>query len=221
MKYIGFKLRRYIMKSFDSIQKEFFYNGVLRAFMSTAYDLSFSIFLSISRFSRRARSGVIQISQYLSLLALGLYLFILMQCCMVMFRDKITLKDRKHKNKFGSLYENIKLTSNKLGLLYNPLLLLKKLLFMYFLVMLYSEPVIQIVAISSLSSVFAIYLIICKPFEQKIQLRKEIQSEVLLFLCEIMIILYSVDDSVLYFNEDERVLIGWAVVALITIILIL
>lgn len=89
-----------------------------------------------------------------------------------MQKPAYVFKQKVIQNNFGAIYEGVKLEKNPFTYYYNIILLIKKVLFMMFLVLFYSNPCIQIGFVSLLNMMMAVYLIKVKPFEDKDELIK-------------------------------------------------
>jgi len=95
--------------------------------MGSAYDLNFSIFLQLANFS--FETEFLAFNSIISIIALLGYLLIVYS----LFQNR--------GSKYPPLFEGIKLNSSW-GKEYNCLQLLKKTIFMFFIVCLPSEPII-------------------------------------------------------------------------------
>lgn len=87
------------------------------------------------------------------------------------------------------------------------------MLFMMFLVLFYTIPCIQIGLVSMLNMGMAAYLIKVKPLDDKDELIKQVGSELIIWLAEMFILGFAINQQTNQLEENGKLNLGWFVIA--------
>ncbi|CAD8148104.1 unnamed protein product [Paramecium pentaurelia] len=189
-----------------------FTSGVIRTFMAVAFDYNLALFLQLKDFD--LNDPILFTSFLFCLIAFVIEIVFIFMAINFMSKPSFVFKQKVSLDNFGAIYEGIKLDKNPFTYYFNIILLIKKMLFMMCLVMFYSSPCLQVGLVSILNIVFALYLIKIQPLEDKDELFKQIGSEILIWLAEILILGFAINEQSKSLNEDSQLVIGWCVIAL-------
>ncbi|CAD8066144.1 unnamed protein product [Paramecium primaurelia] len=214
--FLCFKLTRTMQKYFYNLKIQY-KTGILRAFLTISYDLNLAIFLQLMSYSKSS----------ILLILSSLFAFIFLFCEMIFIYFGIIVMSNKRfyfdlqevQLKYGALYEGIELDSNPYSLYYNIVLFTKKLLFMFFLVFIYDYPLFQIGFISLLNAIFFTYIIYNKPLIDKSEYYKQIITEILLWITELLILLIGFGQQSEFFVYESYIKIGWVIVTILTLLI--
>ncbi|KAM3133408.1 hypothetical protein pb186bvf_014412 [Paramecium bursaria] len=204
-------IKQFVVKQCKVIQNQFIYSGLFRTYLSTAYDFCFYLQLNLYFLSFNDYE-VNEIASYLTVMFITVYFIIFTQALnVVQLKSFHLVKDQQ---KYGSIYEGLKL-KHRYYKYYNLFLLLKRLLFMIYLVLPYSDPLFQITGLISLQIIQVIFILM-KPIKEQFEENKQTLCEILMLIIEISIFILVIDD---FFNFTDRPVIGWICIVLITILL--
>lgn len=154
--------------------------------MAVAFDYNIAIFLQLKDI--RTSNPILCLSALFSAAALILEALFLFKGFCFMAQPKYFFKSLSTLYNYGSLFEGLKLENNPFTYHFNILLLGKKMAFMFFLVMLYSNPCLQIGLVSLLNAAFFVYLLRVRPLEEGDEQFKSSVSEILLCFAELLIL---------------------------------
>ncbi len=118
----------------------------------------------------------------------GFYIFIFpIVALLLLIKLREKLENTTYKNRFGSLYLNLKTTSNYY-MISTFIFLMRRLIFACMIVFMDQSQLYQILANIAISLTVVVYLLLIKPIENKTLLAFEIYNEVTLLLLSYMII---------------------------------
>ncbi|CAD8081493.1 unnamed protein product [Paramecium primaurelia] len=186
--------------------KSFFYQGLIRIYLSSYYDLTFSSLLQMVTFSQS--SILLQICSALSIV---IFAFNLISILGFYSQSLISHKIIKLK----MFFQGINTKSNKWNAQYQTILLIKKITFICALILLQVIPICQTLFISFQSVIFTLYIILSKPMYQSYENLKIIIFETSIYLNCILFLCHNMD----YFYQ-YRIQIGWANIILFSVNLI-
>ncbi|CAD8062024.1 unnamed protein product [Paramecium sonneborni] len=199
--------------------KKAFTSGVIRTFMAVAFDYNLALFLQLKDFDL---SDPILFTSFLCcLVAFAIELIFISIAINFMSKPTFVFKQKFNVNYFGAIYEGIKLKQNPFTYYFNIILLVKKMLFMMFLVMFYSSPCLQIGLVSLLNIVMALYLIKNQPLKDKDEYQKQVGSEILIWFAEMLILAFAINEQTNSLTEDSQLIIGWCVITLTSTLILL
>ncbi|CAD8129077.1 unnamed protein product [Paramecium sonneborni] len=159
-----------------TIVSEFFYSGILRAHIATAYDFTFSVVLQLYALELNSSNMFIRLSSLLACVASAIYLFSIYFVIALSQMKKYALNNKAIQTKYGSIFDGIKIKQFSKYL--NTILLIKKLIFMILLIFAYEFPIFQTVSITFLSISMSLFYILFNPLEDKLEYFKQLFSEV-------------------------------------------
>ncbi|CAD8146759.1 unnamed protein product [Paramecium octaurelia] len=189
-----------------------FTSGVIRTFMAVAFDYNLALFLQLKDFD--LGDPILFTSFLFCLIAFAIEIAFIKMAINYMSKPAFVFKQKASIDNFGAIYEGIKLDKNPFTYYFNIILLIKKMLFMMCLVMFYSSPCLQVGLVSLLNIVMALYLIKIQPLEDKDEQFKQVGSEIFIWLAEMLILGFAINEQSNSLNEDSQLLIGWCVIAL-------
>ncbi|CAD8151416.1 unnamed protein product [Paramecium pentaurelia] len=189
-----------------------FTSGVIRTFMAVAFDYNLALFLQLKDF--QLNNPILFTSFIFCLIAFVIEVTFISMAINFMSKPSFVFKQKINLDNFGAIYEGIKLDKNPFTYYFNIVLLIKKMLFMLCLVMFYSSPCLQVGLVSLLNIVMALYLIKIQPLEDKDELFKQVGSEILIWLAEMLILGFAINEQSKSLDEDQQLTIGWCVISL-------
>ncbi|CAD8130512.1 unnamed protein product [Paramecium sonneborni] len=179
-------------------------------------DISLSILLQITSNSSSQNSIVIG-NQYLAYLSINLIFFQLYQSYQIVNIHPHLAENMFYKERYGIYYDKIN-TSNSFGLYYFFLGLLKKLLYIYFMVTSYNSPTIQTLFCFAANSISLAILLYTNPFKTKFQYLIQLTFDICLSTIIFITIGFSMNvNKKVRFIEENKVILGWAIISLVVI----
>ncbi|CAD8048107.1 unnamed protein product [Paramecium primaurelia] len=173
----------------------FFYSILLRIYLSSLYDLNFSIFTSFYCWLWNKNPNLVdQISFVVAMLLLLIQFVILFILSSSLKVSNYQLKSKKFKSQFSSLYEGVNFT-NQIIRQIQFLQPLKKLIFMGALLLFYDQAVYQISLLISIQILSSLVQISFNPYLNFLQSIKGITQELGLSLSLTLILIYYAQDK--------------------------
>ncbi|CAD8107915.1 unnamed protein product [Paramecium sonneborni] len=209
----------FILKLCFIMVSEFFFSGIFRTLLATAYDYSFSVTLQLYALQLNSKEFLVSLSSYLALIAFGLYLLTIYIVIKIIGASSISQEQQENKLKYGSLLEGIK--KDYYSKYFNAIILAKKLLFMLVLIFCYSSPFFQAINLTLLSALHTIFLILYKPLDDQKEYKKQLSCEINTTSSLILISSLVLDEEISIFSDEKRALIGWLCISNITLIFII
>ncbi|CAD8129528.1 unnamed protein product [Paramecium sonneborni] len=164
-----------------------------------------------------SQNALVRFSSFLSLIALGIYLFTIYIITRKCGSHKFSIEEYSYKLKFMSLFEGIK--NDNYTKYFQAISLIKKLLFMLILIFCYQQPYFQVFNLVLLSILEIIWLILFKPLEDLNEFLKQISCEINKSITLFFISALVLDQEVKIFSENSRSIIGWICIGSISLIL--
>ncbi|CAD8071405.1 unnamed protein product [Paramecium sonneborni] len=205
-----YRITRNFQQSLLKINQEFI-SGVIRTFMTVAFDYNLALFLQLK--DVYLKDPILFCSFLFCIIALLLEVVFIYSAIIFMSKPPYVFKQKVIQNNFGAIYEGIKLQKNPFTYYFNIILLIKKMLFMMFLVMFYSIPCIQIGLVSLLNMMMAVYLIKVRPLEDKDELIKQVGSELIIWIAEMFILGLAMNEQTNQLEDNGKLNLGWFVIA--------
>ncbi|CAD8213956.1 unnamed protein product [Paramecium pentaurelia] len=208
-----FKFVRFIF-SFQKLARKqcsyFVYSGLIRILTSNYYELTFASILQIANYN-------IDTTLNTTILLIALITLQFNLILIVLFFSYLSKKDKVSK-KLSVLVEGINNHFSQGSKQYFTILLIKKTLFLFNLIVLQKLFGAQSLITACLSGVFSCYIYIYKPFENNYENLKIFITEIMIML---NVILFSVYDIIKFNqNKDSAEVLGWINVGGFTLILI-
>ncbi|CAK66884.1 unnamed protein product (macronuclear) [Paramecium tetraurelia] len=205
-----YRITRNLQQSLLKINQEFM-SGVIRTFMAVAFDYNLALFLQLK--DVYLRDQILFSSFVFCTIALLLELGFIYSSILFMSKPDYVFKQKVIQNNLGAIYEGVKLEKNPFTYYFNIIILIKKMLFMMFLVLFYTIPCIQIGLVSMLNMGMAAYLIKVKPLDDKDELIKQVGSELIIWLAEMFILGFAINQQTNQLEENGKLNLGWFVIA--------
>ncbi|CAD8178361.1 unnamed protein product [Paramecium octaurelia] len=200
-----------------AVIQEFFYSGILRAHMDTAYDFTFSVVLQLYAQQVNSQNLYIRISSLLACVAGAIYIFSIYFVIRLSQMKKYALKNQEIQAKYGSIFDGIK--KDQFSKYLNAILLIKKLIFMILLIFAYEFPTFQTISITLLSISVSLFYILFSPLEDRLEYFKQLFSEVSISCTLLNITILTCDFELTYFTYQIRQYFGWSCIFFMTLIL--
>ncbi|CAD8213269.1 unnamed protein product [Paramecium pentaurelia] len=200
-----------------TIISEFFYSGILRAHMATAYDFTFSIVLQLYALELNSTNFFIRFSSLLAFFASAIYIISIYYVIQVSQMKKYALNNKAIQAKYGCIFDGIKI--NQFSKYLNTILLIKKLTFMFLLIFAYEFPTFQTVSITLLSTSMSLFYIFFNPLKDKLEYFKQLFSEVSISFTLLSITILTCDFELVYFSYQVRQYFGWGCIFFMTLVL--
>ncbi|CAD8065678.1 unnamed protein product [Paramecium sonneborni] len=204
-----YRVTRNLQQSLLKINQEFM-SGVIRTFMAVAFDYNLALFLQLK--DVYLKDPILFSSFLFCIIALLIEVIFVYSAIIFMSKPAYVFKQKVIQNNFGAIYEGVKLQKNAFTYYFNIILLIKKMLFMMFLVMFYSIPCIQIGFVSLLNMMMAAYLIKVKPLQDKDELIKQVGSELIIWLAEMFIMGLAMNEQTNQFEDNGKLNLGWCII---------
>ncbi|CAD8046542.1 unnamed protein product [Paramecium primaurelia] len=214
------KISRYfymiIMKAYQllfstafSYMQYFFFSGLIRIFLSNYYDLTFSALLQVMNFN--TQTTLLQWSSFIASITL-----IMNASLILLFYASLSKKNVFQKRLFV-LVDGLNIGRNKWNKQFNTITLVKKLCFIYTLILLQDNPIFQTLLVSFISAVFAIYVLLLQPFEHQFENYKLIVTEFCVSFNTCSFLVYCSKE--IFDNSDISNMLGWLNVFIFSLIL--
>ncbi|CAD8212293.1 unnamed protein product [Paramecium octaurelia] len=214
------KISRYfyllIMKAYQlvfstafSYMQYFFFSGLIRIFLSNYYDLTFSALLQVMNFN--TESTLLKWSSLLAAVTLLINAFLIL-----IFYASLSKKNVFQKSLYV-LVDGLNIGRNKWNKQFNTVTLVKKLCFIYSLVLLQDSPIFQTLLISFISSIFAIYVLLLQPFEHQFENYKIIVTEFCVSFNTCSFLVYCSKE--IFYNSEFSNMLGWLNIFMFSLIL--
>lgn len=160
-------------------------------------------------------------SAFLAFIILLLEIFFIYKAFVFLNKPQYHFKLQETENMYGSLYEGVTLGKRTFSSGFNIVTLVKKMLFMYFLVFLYDVPTYQIGMVSLLNVGFAAYIIYMKPLEDVFEFHKTYICELIIWIIELLAMLFVFNKQTNYLDSSFSLMNGWIIIALCCILILL
>ncbi|CAD8048544.1 unnamed protein product [Paramecium sonneborni] len=214
--FLFYKFTNNCSKYFLQIINEF-KSALIRTFMASTYDFNLAIFLQFKDLN--FKNPILKLSSICAIIAFFLEIYFLFNCFSLMNKGVPTYKLQQTKQNYGSLFEGLKLGKNSFNSYFNILIVIKKCFFMALLVFLYNFPVLQISFVSLLNLLQALFLFFKRPLEDQNEFIKQITCEIILWLTEILILVFSFNEQSQILNSTQIINIGWAIIGFLSLII--
>ncbi|CAD8085139.1 unnamed protein product [Paramecium primaurelia] len=199
------KIYIFMRKKFMQQSKQFYYNVVLRIFMSSAYDIAFAMTIQLAYFQSNNLSQLItsyaSLIVFSSYLGISIYIFNLLQ----KFSNSNTLKI---KQQYEALFEGTQNTQYVWIVQYNSILLLKKFIFICIIVFMQTEGKLQTMIIASNQTLFLLYFISNKPLKNIYEYYKMIITESIIIFNTISFFFYDYLKDI-GLHQNFSITLGW------------
>ncbi|CAD8111020.1 unnamed protein product [Paramecium primaurelia] len=199
------------------VTSEFFYSGLLRLHMTTAYEYILSIMLQLQSLELYSQNGFISLNSYFALIAAVLYLLSIYFIIQLSEMKEYSIKCCSVKQKYGSVFEG--LNKKSISKYYNSILLIKKLVFMIILVFTYDFPIFQVCSITLLSVLMGLFIIIFKPLEDRYEYIKQLSCEISIIFTLFFLIILAFNNELKFFTYETQQGTGWVCVFFMTTLL--
>ncbi|CAK82971.1 unnamed protein product (macronuclear) [Paramecium tetraurelia] len=202
-------------KTLKKKAKEFYYNGILRIFMSNAYDVCFATTIQLNYFQKE--DPILIFNSYLSLFVYLSYLGISIYSLSIMhhFNDSTSIKK---KIQYDALFDGIQENKSYWITQYNSILLIKKQIFISIIVFMQNEGQLQTVCVAINQSFFLGYMILNKPLSNSFEYYKMVSTESILIFNVLTFLIYS-NRVELELTLQQCINIGWVHIFTSTMIL--
>ncbi|CDW80557.1 UNKNOWN [Stylonychia lemnae] len=177
-------LKEYILlkKFADKMNKLMKYQLIICLINSTFLNILTGGLLNLLAFNFQTNGE--GFSSILSLIITAILFFYLMLTVIYLVRYKNKLDDPQIEQKYGELYDGLKLKGDKHEQLYNQLIMLRRFLFTIFVFVFQDYNLIKYcLCVVYLGCFFFIYVAYLNPLENRIQNGLEIYNQLIVFLC--------------------------------------
>ncbi|CAD8089132.1 unnamed protein product [Paramecium sonneborni] len=210
--WIGFKFGKIIISFRKKLKiqiKEFYYNAILRLLLSNSYDICFACAIQVWYYPKDNNNIYILINYYFS------FILFLMNISTI-FSKQTSLRNR---SKYQEIFEGINNSNKTWTIQYNSVQMIKKLIFISFIVFLQDNGLIQTLIISFFQSLFFIHIILNRPLNNYNEYVKIIFTESLIIFNLISFILYYYRIE-LELTSENLINLGWLHIATFSLIFI-
>ncbi|CAK58729.1 unnamed protein product (macronuclear) [Paramecium tetraurelia] len=199
------------------IVQEFFYSGILRAYMATAYEFAFCAVLQLYTLEFNSTNDFIRFNSFLACLASAAHIYSIYFVIKVAQMKKCSVNSKAIQIKYGSIFEGVKI--NQFSKYFNAILLIKKLIFILLLIFAYDFPAFQSISITILSISFCLFYIRFQPLQDKLEQFKQLFCEISVSCTLFNITILSCDFELVWFTYEIRQYLGWGCIFCMTSIL--
>ncbi|CAD8056650.1 unnamed protein product [Paramecium sonneborni] len=219
IKYLIYKLVYFIHYISLKYYQNFFYNIILRIYLSSLYDLNFSIFTSAYCWLWNQNPTLVdQISFIVAMLLLLIQIVILLHLSSSLKLSSYELKSKKFQSQFSSLYEGVK-QDNQINRQIQFLQPLRKIIFMGSLILFYDYAIFQISILILIQMISSIIQISQNPYLNILQSIKGITQDVGLSLSLTLILVYYAQDQLSITDQNIIEKLSYVHVGIYTIML--
>ncbi|CAD8144613.1 unnamed protein product [Paramecium pentaurelia] len=217
--YLIYKLVYFIHYISLKYYSNFFYNIILRIYLSSLYDLNFSIFTSAYCWLWNQNPNLIdQISFIAAMFLLFIQIAILFILSSSLKVSTFQLKSKKFLSQFSSLYEGVNF-NNQIIRQIQFLQPLRKIVFMGALILFYDQAIFQISLLISIQIISSIIQISQNPYLNYLQSIKGITQEVGLSLSLSLILIYYGQDKLNLLDQNIIEKLSYVHVGIYTLML--
>ncbi|CAK88114.1 unnamed protein product (macronuclear) [Paramecium tetraurelia] len=217
--YLFYKLVYLIHFMSFAYHSNFFYGVILRIYLSSLYDLNFSIFTSAYCWLWNQNPSLVdQISFAVAMILLLIQILILFILSSSLKLSNYQLKSKQFISQYSSLYEGINF-SNQIIRQIQFLQPLRKLMFMGALILFYDQPIFQISCLISIQILSSIVQITFNLYSNFLQSIKVITQEVGLSMSLTLILFYYAQDKFDIVEQDVIEKLSYVHVGIYTLML--
>ncbi|CAD8132875.1 unnamed protein product [Paramecium octaurelia] len=219
LKFLGYKVVSFI--HFISLKycSNFYYNIILRVYLSSLYDLNFSIFTSAYCWLWNQNPNFVEQVSFLGAMSLLLFqLVVLFILSTSLKASSYQIASKHYAQHFGSLYEGIK-SVKQINRQIQFLQPLRKILFMGALLLFFDTAIYQISLLISIQILSSIVLITLNPYMNFLETIKGITQDVGLSLSLSLILFYYAQDQFQITDQDTIEKLSYIHVGIYTIML--
>ncbi|CAK77372.1 unnamed protein product (macronuclear) [Paramecium tetraurelia] len=183
-------------------------------------DITLAIFLQL--FCSKNNSHIIVDSnQFLAIMTIGIIIFQCYQQYQILNIHQLKAKNKHFEEKFGIYYENINL-ENSFGYYYSFFGQISKILYIFFMVFYYYTPLLQVTLCYLSSSLCFIFLLYQNPYNSKKEYVIKLLSNFCLSSIILIIISFAMNDQIqVEFIEQNKIILGWMVIALVLVAIVI
>ncbi|CAD8044601.1 unnamed protein product [Paramecium primaurelia] len=219
LKFLGYKVISFIQFISLKYCSSFYYTIILRIYLSSLYDLNFSIFTSAYCWLWNQSPNLIDQISFIIAMTLLLFQFsilFILSTSLKAFSYQISSKN--YLQNFGSLYEGIK-SNKQINRQIQFLQPLRKIMFMGALLLFFDTAIYQISLLISIQILSSLILISLNPYMNILETIKGITQEVGLSLSLSLILFYYAQDQFKITDQDTIEKLSYIHVGIYTIML--
>ncbi|CAD8126114.1 unnamed protein product [Paramecium sonneborni] len=177
-------------------------------------DITLAIMLQIT-YSQNNQNIIVGLNSFLAMISINIILFQLYQQYKTLNLHILLAENRQYKEQFEVYYQNIN-TQQSFGYYFKFFGLIRKILYIYFMVYYYYTPIIQTSLCFFSTSIGVIFILYQNPYNSKkefyLQLIQEFSLSAILFIA----VLFSMNDAhQIMFIQQNKVNLGWAVISFV------
>ncbi|CAD8195079.1 unnamed protein product [Paramecium pentaurelia] len=201
----------------NSVQKEL-KKKIKQTISLCLLDITLAIMLQLI-YAEHLDDFIVGINQLFALLSISLIIFHLHQSYQTINIHKQLAENQYFKERYEIYYENVN-TNSAFGSKYKFFGLLRKIFYIFFMIFYYNEPLLQTL-LCFITSNFGLALIIYEnPYKTKAQFTLQFISDFSLSSIILIIVLFAFNDQrQVYFIENNKVIFGWIIIALVVLAL--
>ncbi|CAD8125624.1 unnamed protein product [Paramecium sonneborni] len=206
---IGFIVGKQIIKARSLLKQkisEFYYNAILRILLSNSYDISFACAIQLANYPTED-NPVLIFNYYLSFL---MYFGIIVSILYLIRISSVFSQNTsfKNKSKYKAVFDGINQNKNIWTFQYNSIQMIKKLIFISFVVFLQENGYIQVIAISILQTFFLMHTILNKPLDNINEYIKIVITETIIIFNVLSFLIYHYKIE-LELSSESVITLGW------------
>ncbi|CAD8157783.1 unnamed protein product [Paramecium octaurelia] len=200
--------------TFLSFTSNAFKNKIKQTITLCLLDITLACMLQFT-FSKPNSHIIVGVNQFMALFATGLILFQLFQSYFVLNIHKSLAENKQFQEKYKIYYENIN-PDDSFGYYYNFFGILRKIIYVCFLVLYYYIPILQALLCFTSTSIGFFLLCYKNPYSSKYQYILQLILDFNLTLIHLIIIIISISDLLSnQFIKNNIINLGWIIISLI------
>ncbi|CAD8063532.1 unnamed protein product [Paramecium primaurelia] len=177
-------------------------------------DITLAIMLQIT-FSNNNQNIIVGLNSFFAIFSINIILFQLYQQYKTLNLHILLAENKQYKEQFEIYYENIN-TKEQFGYYFKFFGLIRKILYIFFMVYYYYTPIVQTSLCFISTSIGVMFILYQNPYNTKKEFYSQLISELSLSLILLITVLFSINDTKqIIFIQENTVNLGWAVISFV------
>ncbi|CAK73911.1 unnamed protein product (macronuclear) [Paramecium tetraurelia] len=177
-------------------------------------DITLAIMLQIT-FSKKQQNIIVDLNQFFAVISVSIILFQIYQQYKTLNLHILLAENKQYKEQFEVYYENVN-TKESFGYYFKFFGLIRKILYIFFMVYYYNIPIFQTSLCFVSTSVGVMFILYKNPYNTKKEFYFQLISELSLSLILLIAVIFSINDTKeIAFIQQIKVNLGWAVISFV------
>ncbi|CAD8188040.1 unnamed protein product [Paramecium octaurelia] len=177
-------------------------------------DITLAIMLQIT-FSNKKQHIIVDLNQFFAVISVSIILFQIYQQYKTLNLHTLLAENKQYKEQFQVYYENVN-TKESFGYYFKFFGLIRKILYIYFMVYYYNIPIVQTSLCFISTSVGVMFILYKNPYNTKKEFYQQLITELSLSLILLIAVIFSINDTKeIAFMKQIKVNLGWAIISFV------